>query len=37
MESCSNALNELKSMNILIVDDEAANIRLLETLLEFAE
>ena len=37
MESCSNALNELKSMNILIVDDEAANIRLLETLLDFDE
>ncbi len=33
MESNSTSLVDLKSMNILIVDDEAANVRLLETLL----
>ncbi|MBQ0719227.1 MAG: response regulator [Gammaproteobacteria bacterium] len=33
MESNNTSLIDLKSMNILIVDDEAANVRLLETLL----
>jgi len=33
MDSNNSSLIDLKSMNILIVDDEAANVRLLETLL----
>jgi len=37
MEANNSSLVDLKSMNILIVDDEAANIRLLETLLDIAE
>ena len=34
MKFSNSGLTKLKSMNILIVDDEAPNIRLLETLLE---
>ncbi|OUS10795.1 two-component system response regulator [Gammaproteobacteria bacterium 54_18_T64] len=37
MRSSNLGLTDLKSMNILIVDDEAANVRLLETLLDVAE
>jgi len=37
MKSSNSGLTNLKSMNVLVVDDEAANIRLLETLLEVAE
>ncbi len=37
MEANSSSLVDLKSMNILIVDDEAANVRLLETLLGLSE
>lgn len=37
MESNSPSLIDLKSMNILIVDDEAANVSLLETLLSVSE
>ena len=37
MEASNSNLIELQSMNILIVDDEAANVRLLETLLDIAE
>lgn len=37
MEANTPNLVDLKSMNILIVDDEAANVRLLETLLDLSE
>lgn len=37
MQVSNHSLIDIKSMNILIVDDEAANIRLLETLLDMAE
>ncbi len=37
MESSDMGLQDLKSMSILIVDDEAANIQLLETLLDLSD